>query len=62
MALVYADEAVAETPIVEDPVIEPAYNYDVSPETADLRNILWAFIITVSAGAVLVVTFRKEFQ
>ena len=62
MALVYADEAVAETPIVEDPVIEPANNYDVSPETADLRNILWAFIITVSAGAVLVVTFRKEFQ
>lgn len=62
MALVYADEVVAETPIVEEPVIEPAYNYDVSPETADLRNILWAFIITVSAGAVLVVTFRKEFQ
>jgi hypothetical protein len=65
MALVYADEEVAEAPVIETPVVdEPVIEvfYDVSPQTADLRNVLWTFIITVSAGAVLVVAFRKEFQ
>ncbi|WP_031557553.1 hypothetical protein [Lachnospira multipara] len=65
MALVYADEEVVEAPVIEAAIIEPEVvlnDGDVSPETADLRNVLWAFIITVSAGAVLVVAFRKEFQ
>ncbi|WP_146058841.1 hypothetical protein [Lachnospira multipara] len=65
MALVYADEEVVEAPVIEAPIIEPEVvlnDGDVSPQTADLRNVLWTFIITVSAGAVLVVAFRKEFQ
>ncbi|WP_287389233.1 hypothetical protein, partial [Lachnospira sp.] len=65
MALVYADEEVVEAPVIEAPIIEPEVvlnDGDVSPQTADLRNVLWTFIITVSAGAILVVAFRKEFQ
>ena len=65
MALVYADQEVVEAPVIEAAIIEPEVvlnDGDVSPQTADLRNVLWAFIITVSAGAVLVVAFRKEFQ
>ena len=59
MALVYADEVVAEAPIIEPEVV--LNDGDVSPQTADLKNVLWTFIITVSAGAVLAVAFRKEF-
>jgi hypothetical protein len=60
MALVYADEDVLEAPIIEPEVV--LNDGDASPQTADLRNVLWTFIITVSAGAILVVAFRKEFQ
>lgn len=64
MALVYADEEVVEAPVIEAAIIEPEVvlnDGDASPQTADLRNVLWTFIITVSAGAVLAVAFRKEF-